>query len=283
MARLQLIIILCALISPNFVSAKISEKQAANNVNEFYNALEYTVTEGDINTDHDIKAKWINLTTEGARLPNEPKNLNFLWNLGSGGNAEFMIPTYYFDCYAKARDIINEYKYRLETKVVAARKPDLATAMTFDVDYYHIKVSKHLKIKGHSVEIQDEVFVKAENGHISYVRNIYGGEIPNVITNADVGNDAIADADYQFTIGNHAKSYELYKKAVASSMLAKLDEADASYRLAILLYYFPKKCEPNAKRKEINRLISAYLSHAREIGSWYIKDKADKAKYYMEN
>lgn len=270
---------------PFCLIAKVTERQAERSVKELYGVLEYTVNKGDVNTDGEYWKRWKNLVVEGAKFPNEPLKLGFLWK-ESIGHHEFLDAYYYFGCYAQGRGKVQEIRVDVKPKVIPARKPDLATALSFDVDYYHLTASKYMRVNGHPYNFEDEIYVKAENGCIAYVKNRYGGDVPDVLTDDhDICEifAIIAEADYMYTVGQYAKSYSLYKKVVASGMLTTLAEADASYRLAILLYYYAGDCEPSMKRKEVNRRISAYLTHAENTGGWYISDKVVKARYYMEN
>lgn len=265
---------------------KISTRAAESSIRKFYDELRFTINEGDINTDISHKKEWMDVTVEGMKMPNEPQKLNFLWKQGMSADAEYISASLYFECYARARDgKLTRFDYKLTASPKPLEKPDLRGETQRDFDYYTATVAKQMRINGALVEIEDEVSVKAENGRVSHILNRCGGYQPQVAATIQQSEDVILQADLAYSHGEYGKAYRLYRDLVKSGVIAqaKTVEADACYRLAIMLYYHWHDCDASVSKKERKRLLSAYLTRAREVGGYHIREKARRALYYMEN
>lgn len=265
---------------------KISTRAAESNIRKFYDELRFTINEGDINTDISHKKEWMDVTVEGMKMPNEPQKLGFLWKQGMSADAKYISASLYFECYARARDgKLTRFDYKLTAAPKPLEKPDLRGETQRDYDYYQATVAKQMRINGALVEIEDEVSVKAVNGRVSHIKNRCGGYEPQVAATIQQSEDVILQADLAYNRGEYGRSYRLYRDLVKSGVIADAStvEADACYRLAIMLYYHWHDCDASISGKERKRLLSAYLNRAREVGGYYIREKAGRALYYMEN
>jgi len=265
---------------------KISARKAESSIRKFYDELQFTINQGDINSDIAHKKEWMGVTVEGMKMPNEPQKLDFLWKQGLSANAEFISASLYFECYARARDgKLTRFDYKIIDSPRPLEKPDLRSETQRDYDYYKATVAKQMRIKGALVEIEDEVCVKAMNGRVSHILNRCGGFRPQVAATIAQSEDVIFQADLAYNRGDYGEAYRLYRNLVGSGVLAEAAsvESDACYRLAVLLYYHWRECDPSVSGKERKRLLSAYLTRAQEVGGYYISEKARRARYYMEN
>lgn len=265
---------------------KISARNAEASIRKFYDELQFTINQGDINSDIVHKKEWMGVTVEGMKMPNEPHKLDFMWKQGLSANAEFISASLYFECYARARDgNLTRFDYKIIDSPRPLEKPDLRSETQRDYDYYKATIAKQMRIKGALVEIEDEVCVKAMNGRVSHIMNRCGGYQPQVAATISQSEDVIFQADLAYNRGAYGEAYRLYRNLVRSGLLVEAGsvESDACYRLAVMLYYHWRDCDASISKKERKRLLSAYLTRAQEVGGYYIREKARRAQYYMEN
>lgn len=284
--------------------SKITEDRALSQTSAFYRELRYAAVSGNINTDGDTEYKWSKITMESAKLPNEP--LRFGWN--AKNDDPFIESLEYIQSYEDARieGKVLDVVFTVTPKAERYGKPSFSNtrsssrqgveALEFHFDFWHIIASKKITLSdGKQVALEDEVFVRADNGLVAYVKNQYvGGDyVPSSYTALSTSSQAdisqiLLDASIAYSNSHFYDSYKLYSDALAaiddSTYENRITAADAAYCLAALLWEKWGSIKDRAKlsNSERKKMIGNCLSYASRNGSWHISELSRIAIYNIE-